>query len=97
MNDATKGEPLPGKVNVKLSAQPDGCGFFYGQARMGDAVCHINVLPPAPLWRGDFKLDDHPPDPTHWQVFADGELIAKVSRREDVDAAMVPLLTKREA
>jgi len=79
-----------------LSERPDGFGFFYGEARKGDTVVRVNILPPAHLWAGDFPLDDHKPDPTHWQVFADGELIARIERQEDVGAALVPLLTSRE-
>jgi hypothetical protein len=82
-------------IEIQLSGKPDGFGFFYGTARRGDTVVRVNVLPPAFLWQGDMQLDDHKPDATHWQVFADGELIAKIARQEDVGAALVPLLTNR--
>jgi hypothetical protein len=81
-----------GEVDIWLSDRPDGCGFYSGAARRGDAVVRVNVLPPAFLWAGDFPLDDYKPDPTHWQVFADGELIARIVRQEDVGASLVPLL-----
>ena len=55
----------------------------------------VNILPPAHLWAGDMQLDDYRPDATHWQVFADGELIGRIERQEDVGAALVPLLTSR--
>lgn len=50
----------------------------------GDAVVQVKILPLAHLWTGDVKLDEHKPDPTPWKVFADGELIAAIERREDV-------------
>ena len=87
---------MPSKVALKLSSQPDGFGFFYGRASLGDAVVSVNILPPAPLWRGDMKLPDHPPDPTKWIIFADGDEIARVERRENLGDALVPLLTVRE-
>jgi len=83
-----------GQVRLRLSEQPDGLGFYYGDARLGDEVVRVNVLPPASQWRGQHKLDDHPPDPTRWKVFADGELIARVERRDDAPTALLPFLTK---
>jgi hypothetical protein len=82
-------------IEIQLSGEPDGLGFYYGQARKGDAVVQVNVLPPAHLWAGDMMLPNTKPDPTYWQVFADGELIARIARQEDVGAALVPLLTGR--
>ena len=84
---------MSGKVEVKLSARPDGYGFFYGEARLGDAFCRVNVLPPAPLWDGNMQLENHPPDPEQWIIYVDGEEIARVKRREDLGAAMLPRLT----
>ena len=55
----------------------------------------VKVLPPEFLWQGDSRIDDARPDPTHWQAFADGELIARIAREEDVGAALLPLLTSR--
>ena len=82
-------------VEIKLSEQPDGYGFFYGTAHRGDTVVRVNVLPPAHLWSGDMQLDDYKPDPKMWQVFADGELIGRIERQEDVGAALAQLLTSR--
>jgi hypothetical protein len=83
------------QVDIQLSSQPDGFGFYYGTARKGDAVVRVNVLPPAFLWAGDVQLDRFKPDATHWQVFADSELNARTERQEDVGAALVPLLAGR--
>ena len=40
-------------VEIQLSEQPDGYGFYYGIARKGDAVVRVNILPPVHLWSGD--------------------------------------------
>src|SRR5262245_4625507 len=61
------------QVDVRLSDSPDGFGFYYGTARMGDAVVQVNIVPPEHLWAGDMRLELSQPDATHWQVFADGE------------------------
>jgi hypothetical protein len=82
-------------VEIQLSDRPDGYGFFRGTARRGDTVVRVNVLPPAHLWAGDMQLDDHKSDATHWQIFADGELLARIARQEDVGAALMPLLAGR--
>jgi hypothetical protein len=58
-------------------------------------VVHVNILPPEHLWAGCIMLEEHRPDPTHWQVFADGELVGRIEREEDVGAALVPLLSER--
>lgn len=60
-------------------------------------MVRVDIMPPEYLWRGDVRpdYDDFRPDATHWQVFADGELIARIARQEDVGAALVSLLTSR--
>jgi hypothetical protein len=83
------------EIELRLSEHPDGFGFFYGEARKGDQVVRVNILPPEHLWAGSLMLEEHRPDLKMWQVFADGELIAKIERQEDVGAALVPLLTAR--
>jgi|KBSSwiStaDraftv2_1062776.scaffolds.fasta_scaffold18548_7 hypothetical protein len=83
------------EIEIQLIDRPDGLGFFRGTARRGDAVVHVNILPPEHLWAGCIMLEEHRPDPTHWQVFADGELVGRIEREEDVGAALVPLLSER--
>jgi hypothetical protein len=83
------------KVEIRLSERPDGFGVIYGEVRLGERSVRVNVLPPEYLWEGDIRLDGARPDPTHWQVFAEGELIARIARQEDVGAALVPLLAGR--
>lgn len=85
------------EVDITLSDRPDAFGFHYGEARLGESMVRINILPPAHLWAGETMLKGHKADPTHWQVFANGKLIARVERQEDVSTALVPLLTDRPA
>jgi hypothetical protein len=84
------------EIEIKLSQRVDGFGFIRGEARKGDTVVHVNMLPPEPLWTGSIMLEEHQPDPEMWLVFADGELIAKIARQEDVGAALAQLLTDTE-
>jgi hypothetical protein len=79
-------------IEIRLSEQPDGFGFIHAEARRGDTVVRVNILPPEPLWAGSIMLEEHQPHPTHWCVFADGELIARVERQEDLGATLAPLL-----
>jgi hypothetical protein len=81
-------------IEIQLGEQPDGYGLS-GTARRGDTVVQVDILPPAYLWAGDFKLPDRKLDPRMWQVFAGGELLARIEWEEDVGAALVPLLSAR--
>jgi hypothetical protein len=46
---------------LKLSAEPDGFGFFYGWAERNGERVRVDVLPPEHLWRGDIKLEGQNP------------------------------------
>lgn len=55
---------------LRLSAEPDGFGFYYGSVWRGDEHLRVDVLPPECAWpRGAVKLDDHKPDAKAWIVF----------------------------
>jgi hypothetical protein len=73
---------------LKLSAEPDGFGFFYGWAERNGERVRVDVLPPDHLWRGDIKLDGQKPDPKAWVLYLDGEEFARVERREDLPLAL---------
>ncbi len=80
---------------LTLKPEPDGLGYIYGTLIDDDGeVYRVNVLPPAPQWRGDLKPGDGLPHPTDWIVYLDGDEIARVSRREDIDTAVAGLLPK---
>ena len=77
-------------VELRLAEHHFG---FYGQALQGDTVVYLDILPPAYLWVGDIPHAD----PTHWSVYADGELIARIQRAADVGPALLPLLQSAPA
>jgi hypothetical protein len=68
---------------LKLSAELDGFGFFYGWAERDGERVRVNVLPPKHLWRGDIELETQKPDARAWILYLDGEEFARVERRED--------------
>ena len=72
-------------VTVHLKDKPDGYGFIYGELYHGDNRHIVNVLPPASEWAGDMKLDGYEPHESDWVLFLDGDEIARVSRREDIE------------
>jgi hypothetical protein len=73
---------------LKLSAEPDGFGFFYGWAERDGERVRVDVLPPDHLWRGDIKLEGQKPDAKAWIVYMNGEEFARVERREDLAAVL---------
>jgi hypothetical protein len=74
---------------LKLSAEPDGFGFFYGWVERDGEHVRVDVLPPEHLWRGDLELEGHKPDPKAWVIYLDGEEFARVERREDLAAVLL--------
>ena len=71
-----------------LNPEPDGLGYFYGQLHLGSGeVLRVDILPPARQWRGDVRHDRI--DADDWIVFVDGEEIARVRRRSDIEAAII--------
>jgi hypothetical protein len=77
---------------LKLSSEPDGYGFFYGQLEDDKRFHNINVMPPASQWRGDFHLEGYEPHATDWVLHVDGEEVARVRRREDVETELSKVL-----
>jgi hypothetical protein len=69
---------------LKLSAEPDGFGFFYGWAYRNGTPVHVDVLPPRDLWCGQSSMSEQKPDPKAWIVYMNGEEFARVERREDI-------------
>jgi hypothetical protein len=78
-------------VDLRLAEHPGAHGF-YGEAVQGDTVVHLDIMPPAYLWAGGTpRHTDH----THWRVFADGSLLGRIKRQEDVVPALLSLLAAR--
>src|SRR5215470_11264111 len=79
---------MPGKMRVRLSAEPDGFGFYYGWAEKDGERVRVDVMPPASMWRGDIQMTDHKPDAKAWIVYADGEELARIGTLEEVTKAL---------
>lgn len=82
------------KIKVQFNALPDGYGFLYGTATNGDETIHVNVIPPKAEWDGDMVLQGYEPEDGKYQVLVEGEVVAKVERREDIGQAVFPALEK---
>jgi hypothetical protein len=70
---------------MKLSAEPDGFGFFYGWVERNGERVRVDVLPPEHLWRGDIKLEGQKPDARAWILYLDGEEFARVELLESLE------------
>lgn len=84
------------KAKLALKAEPDGFGFIYGTLTGSDGECRrVDIMPPLPCWRGDIKLGGNgAPHPTDWVVYLDGEEVARVSTRDDLEAAVLAALPR---
>ena len=81
-----------GKVRVNLNPSPDAYGFRYGTAEMPDGETYrLNIMPPKGHWQGDAELAGYEPHDTDWGVYVDGDEVARVRSREDLD----DVLTRR--
>lgn len=82
-----------GKVRLNLNRVPDGYGFLYGTAITPEGeVFQVNILPPVSHWRGDQKLERYTPHETDWVVYVDGEEVARVRSREDLETELATIL-----
>lgn len=80
------------KVHLDLKPVPDAYGFIYGRAQRGNDVFDVNVLPPKSQWRGQFKLDGYTPDEHDWILYVDGEEVARLRERTDIEGAVAGAL-----
>lgn len=82
---------------LHIKPEADGFGFLYGTLSDGvGAGCRVDIMPPLPHWHGSIMLTgEGAPHPTDWVVYVDGNEIARVSRREDIEAALVAALPTR--
>lgn len=81
-------------ISIELKPMPDGFGFQYGIARQGGRILNINVMPPQAQWAGDFKLEGYEPHPSDWVLYVEGEEVARVQSRAEVDAEFLRVLTE---
>lgn len=71
---------------LTLRPEQDGMGYFYGEyiTDDGDRI-RVDVLPPRSHPRPHFVLSTDGMHETDWIVFADGEEIARVAQRADIE------------
>lgn len=81
------------KPVLKLKPMPDGLGFLYGELVCGETVYRVDIMPPEKEWRGDVRMKVHGPHPTDWVVYLDGEEIARVRARDELEVAISNALT----
>lgn len=88
---------MAGKLRLELKPMPDGFGYLYGQVFTPDGnAIRVDILPPVAEWRGDIKPGPDTPHPTDWIVYANGDEIARVTRREDLQSALADLCLERK-
>lgn len=74
---------------LTISAEQDGMGYFYGTFDAGgEHVYRVDILPPASEPRPYFVLGNERMHPTEWIIFLDGEEVARVCRRDDIEPAL---------
>ena len=74
---------------LTLKPEQDGMGYFYGEYTTDDGRrCRVDVLPPRSHPRPYFVMDNTRMHATDWIVYADGEEVARVLRREDIATAL---------
>ena len=83
------------KPRLELKPMPDGFGFLYGQLHVGDDSYRVDIMPPEPEWRGDIKMQERLPHPTDWVVYVNGDEIARVRKREDIDTVAMRAIADR--
>ena len=73
-------------MRLALTSRPDTYGFIYGTVEDDAGQSHrVNIMPPVSEWRGDTKLPSYEPHATEWVIYADGEEIAHVAKRDDLE------------
>ena len=69
---------LAGNYRITLRERPDGSGFFYGHFYDAKGtVYRLDVMPPKPLWSGDYGMDAA--DDEHWLVYLNGEEVQRAT------------------
>ena len=80
-------------MTLKLNTRPDAYGWIYGDFISPDGeVIRVDIMPPVAHWDGDMYLEGHEPHGTDWVLYADGEVIGRVTRRDDLEATIKRLI-----
>jgi hypothetical protein len=84
-------------AKLTLKPEQDGTGYFYGHYVADDGThVRVDVLPPKTYPRPYFVMDNSAMHDTEWLIYANGDEIARVSRREDIDALDITALLPAE-
>lgn len=78
----------------ELKPEQDGLGYFYGRFDMGDESYRIDILPPSTQPRPFFLEANTAADLALWIVYVNGEEIARVPTREEIEALLVSRLVR---
>ena len=77
-----------------LKLEQDGCGFYYGHFDVGDESYRIDCMPPKSEPRPFFVHADatRNADPNLWIINVNGEEIARVPTRAEIEPMLVARL-----
>ena len=84
-------------ATLTLNPMQDGTGYYYGRYLADDGTSvRVDVLPPKSHPRPYFVTPPATQADTDWIVFADGQEIARVARRDDVDTLDIGKLLPKD-
>jgi hypothetical protein len=79
-------------IRLEIKPEPDGFGYYYGEAIHNGEVHAINLMPPKAQWRGQLAVKDHGPHPTDWVGYVAGEEVARGATRLELEMKIVTVL-----
>jgi len=83
-------------ARLELKPERDGLGYYYGQYVDDDGnSVRVDILPPRSEAKPAYVFDNSAADPTHWIVYADGEEIARIEWRDDLEASVIAAIEQR--
>ena len=77
---------------IAFKPEQDGMGYFYGTLERGDEHHRIDLLPPKSEPKPFFVMSTEHMHDTDWIVYVDGEEIARVRHRHDIEQALIKAL-----
>ena len=81
-------------VKLELKSDQDGMGFWYGSCLDHEGKRRrVDILPPKSEPRPHFVISHSLMHETDWIVYLDGEEIARLSRRDEAQAAITKHLS----
>lgn len=79
---------------LEFNRRPDGYGWLYGHLTdaAGNHLARVEVMPPVSEWAGDVVCPGYEPG-VEWVVYLDGEEVARVEHRSEIEAAVSGAVT----